>query len=732
MIDQAFMRAKLNVDGIEDNTLEVVEFKGMDTLSKPYEFKILCASSDGGLASRRMSRRSATLKISWAKWENSYSGVLFAFQKMQTVDKLTFYIATLSPRLRLLELTQHNQVFLKMSLPEILDSVLKECGVRQYDIRFTGEHPKMEYVCQYNETHFNFISRWMEHSGVYYFFDETDNGEKLIITDSKIAHTPLSSQAFPFRQASGMDDGEKLRSIFVLTREDRIVPKEIVLKDYNYQRPDIELLVTAQVDPEGVGRTYSYGDHFPTTDQGKVLAKIRAEELLCGKTIFHGQGGCLPFRTGRLYSLSGHPDDGFNTSYLLTSVEHSGRTSSPLVSGVGTGVEFKDNYGYRNVFAALPGDGQFRPARTAVKTKIEGMINAVVDAEGSGQYAELDEQGRYKVRLPFDLANEPAGHASHWLRMAQPYAGENYGMHFPLHKGTGVMLAFVNADPDRPFITSAVHDGEKANPIRGNNARFGGIKSAANNQLVFNDTEGQETAALWSPYHNSGIAVGAVKNGGGGSILTSTAGDNDTFVLGSSVEGVLGQCTQAVVGATNYCYSGSLTNVVGPLALNLNWGTSFTYTKGAAMSFGDSSTDMSITIEQAAQDSLTFSAGTAVVAKELLAKAKTAMAAAGVGVALASAGAVATTECFSSDGAWSQDGGASIVGGVYGSTELGIGALVSAGAAYKGSEFCKKFLDATKRARASTIKLNKDGVNLFVDELIGCTPSGKKILLATG
>ena len=713
MIDQAFMHATLHVDGIADDTLEVVEFKGTDTISKPYEFKILCASSDDSLSSRRMSRNPAKLSLSWAKWENSYSGILFAFQKMQTVDKLTFYIATLSPRLRLLELTQHNQVFLKMSLPEILESVLKECGVREYEIRFTSEHLKMEYVCQYNETHFNFISRWMEHSGIYYFFEETESGEKLIITDSKIVHTPLSEQAFPFRQVSGMDEGEKLRSIFVLTREERIVPKEIVLKDYNYQRPDIELLVTAEVDQEGMGRTYSYGDHFPTTAQGKVLAKIRAEELLCGKTIFHGQGGCLPFRAGRLYSLSGHPDQDFNASYLLTSVEHTGRTSSPLVSGVGAGAEFKDNYGYRNVFAALPGDGQFRPARVAGKTKIEGMINAVVDAEGSGQYAELDEQGRYKVRLPFDLANEPSGHASHWLRMAQPYAGENYGMHFPLHKGTGVMLGFVNADPDRPFITSAVHDGEKANPIHGNNARLGGIKSAGNNQLLFCDTEGQEAAALWSPYHNSGIAVGSVKQGGGGSILTSTAGDNDTIVLGSSFEGVLGQCTQVVVGATNYCYGGSLTNVVGPLALNLNWGTSFTYTHGAAMSFGDSSTDMSTTIKQAAQESLTLAAGVPFPAAGLLTKAKRAMARTGVGVALASAGAVATTECFSSDGVWSQDGSATL-GGSIGATALGIGALVSAVAAYAGSEFCRQFLEKTTKSMVSTMTLDQSGVKVDV------------------
>ena len=47
-------------------------------------------------------------------------------------------------------------------------------------------------------------------------------------------------------------------------------------------------------------------------------------------------------------------------------------------------------------------------------------LNAKVDGAGSGQYAELDELGRYKVILPFDLSGRKDGKASAWLRMMQP------------------------------------------------------------------------------------------------------------------------------------------------------------------------------------------------------------------------------------------------------------------------------------------------------------------------
>ena len=57
-----------------------------------------------------------------------------------------------------------------------------------------------------------------------------------------------------------------------------------------------------------------------------------------------------------------------------------------------------------------------------------------------------------------------AKHSS-WLRMAQPYAGENHGMHFPLHKGTEVLLTFIDGDPDRPIVQGAVPNAETSSPV---------------------------------------------------------------------------------------------------------------------------------------------------------------------------------------------------------------------------------------------------------------------------
>jgi len=76
---------------------------------------------------------------------------------------------------------------------------------------------------------------------------------------------------------------------------------------------------------------------------------------------------------------------------------------------------------------------------------INGTFNAVVESTG-GDYAYIDEQGRYRIRMGFDIGDASEGEASHPVRMAQAYTGQDYGIHFPLHKGTEVVVSCINDD----------------------------------------------------------------------------------------------------------------------------------------------------------------------------------------------------------------------------------------------------------------------------------------------
>jgi type VI secretion system secreted protein VgrG len=135
-------------------------------------------------------------------------------------------------------------------------------------------------------------------------------------------------------------------------------------------------------------------------------------------------------------------------------------------------------------------------------------MNAKIDAAGSGHYAELDAQGRYKVTLPLDTSGRSGGKATTWLRMAQPYGGTDHGMHFPLHKGTEVLLTCIDGDPDRPIIQAAVPNPETPSLVSENNPTQCCITTGGQNRIHMEDMKGGERILMHSPKSNTWLRMG--------------------------------------------------------------------------------------------------------------------------------------------------------------------------------------------------------------------------------
>ncbi|MCW5211104.1 hypothetical protein VU03_05240, partial [Desulfobulbus sp. N3] len=139
---------------------------------------------------------------------------------------------------------------------------------------------------------------------------------------------------------------------------------------------------------------------------------------------FFGEGTVPSFLTGYIFEMQDHYRDSYNQRYLITELSHQG-TQSTYLTGAGGATSETENQGpaYFNNFSCIPAGVQFRPERLAEKTRLDGTLNATVDASGDGQYAEIDDQGRYKVKLPFDQGDAADGKASRWVRMTQPMPG---------------------------------------------------------------------------------------------------------------------------------------------------------------------------------------------------------------------------------------------------------------------------------------------------------------------
>ncbi len=261
-----------------------VNFKGTEGLSRCYAFEIELISDQADLPLKLILSSPAVFTIKRSEGDIPFHGILSRFEQLHAFKEYVFFRAVLAPRLSWLEITHHNQVFLDKTIPRVLSAVLEDGGLTSldYELRLSKDYPVREYVCQYGESHLAFLNRWMEREGMYYYFEQTLRGEKVIITDTKIAHTAMSEgQVLTYSPPSGLEAVHREEVIQNLTVRCELIPQAVRMKDYNYLTPSLEVGGFANASPAGRGEAYIYGEHLRTPEEGRALAQIRAEEYQC-------------------------------------------------------------------------------------------------------------------------------------------------------------------------------------------------------------------------------------------------------------------------------------------------------------------------------------------------------------------------------------------------------------------------------------------------------------------
>lgn len=398
------------------------------------------------------------------------------------------YRARLVPTAWLLTLNKTNRVFQQVTIPDLLRAVLGRYGFaegKNFDMRVMKPGPVREYIVQFCESDWDFLQRWMEHEGLFYWFEHGETSEKLVISDENSAATAIEDPSIlSHRERNNLLSGAA--SVWDFTFEQKRVPARVAVLDYNYRNPSVDLLVKQDVDTKrGFGSVHLWGEHFKTNDEGQLTATARAQRHLTERVTFTGSTDCSRFRVGHSFKLENHYNGDLDQKYLITEISHGvGIPLSDDKAGSASG-----QVGYRGTFSAIPLATQFRPERVTPWPRIDGVITAHIEADGDGKYAQVDSMGRYKVRLPFDGGNAKGSKASRWCRMAAHYSGAGYGSHFPMHKGAEVLLVHVNGDPDRPIIAAAVPNAHTVTPSTASNATQSVIHTASGMKIVMEDRQ---------------------------------------------------------------------------------------------------------------------------------------------------------------------------------------------------------------------------------------------------
>lgn len=599
MADQilANRRFEFTSKAFGEDKFAVVEMEGFESISQPFRFVLTLVSDDASIDFDAMLSNPATFVIYGPQGEvrAPYHGILAEFEQLHRTDGYVFYRAILVPRLWRLSQYQISEVYLdERPIPELVRSVLESGRLSSADHEFklTGTYRPRSFVCQYQETYLDFVSRWLEKEGIYYYFDHSGSAEKLIVVDDKVMHD-AQVVATAYRPDDSLDTGVSAESVRNFVCRQKPLPHEVILQEYNYRKAVLHLKASATVSESGIGEVVLYGENFRNQEEGDRYAKLRAEEIICGGKVFSGEGTAMGLRSGYFFSLAHHYRDDFNGQYLVTEVHHEGSQAGALLNGVKSPYSDGERGGeivYRNSFRAIPAARQFRPERVTAKPRMAGTMNATIDSEGSGEYAELDEYGQYKVQLPFDKTEKNPNKGSARLRMATPYAGTDHGMHFPLHKDAEVLLSFIDGDPDQPVIVGSLANSENPNVVTQDTAQANRISTAGGNQLYMGDAKGKEVIWLHSPYHATSIGIGSTDPKGGGSLWMATAGSSEAVTVGANNAVTVGPKTAITVGTSVAVSAGVNSNYTLGANVNATWGQNVAWNGGRSVTLSDAET----------------------------------------------------------------------------------------------------------------------------------------------
>ncbi|QFY44552.1 type VI secretion system tip protein VgrG [Candidatus Methylospira mobilis] len=540
---------------------EVVRFEGEEALSTLYRFELLLAVANNGDVDETLIIGSPALftlsdGVHGGKAAR-YHGLVQDFSYAYQVTGWTFYRAVLVPKMWRLTTYHLSEVYINKNRTEIFRLIAERAGLipDDFESRLLQQplEPWVDYVCQFKESYFDFIARWAERLGDYWWYEENDGHEKIVFSNSRMAHL---DEALPLHYQpsdSSVASGQIRRRLQSLECETRCLPRQLTVMDYNHERAALDIKATVDVDARGIGEVFVYGENLKNNEHAANIARLRAEAIHCRSRQYTGSSTATGLRCGHFVEVKEHPRKNFNRGYLLTWVKHSGSQAGMLLEGLSLpdpvrkpGKSVGEDF-YRAEFGAILSDVQFRPEIRHPWPKIEGTLTAFIDAEGSGEYAELNEKGEYKVKMPFAVTDKGANKSSAWIRKSSQYAGSGHGMHFPLHKGTEVLLSFINGDPDRPVILMALQNSISHNVVNKDNQFNSRILTAAGQELTFCDKK-NETNMLLKSSDNCWIHIGQKSP-----FYTGSRSTDDNSSYGSSGTG--GQM-QAAAYRLNYRMEG--------------------------------------------------------------------------------------------------------------------------------------------------------------------------------
>ena len=494
------------------DTLKARSFQFRESLGQPFIGVVEAQSQDANIDFWQLLGKPLTVTATLPGGGDQHrSGLVRRVRQTGFEGKLAIYRLEIVPWIACLELGSDCRIFQNKSVVEILQQVFGDLGFTDYEVAgLVGSYDPLEFCVQYNETHANFVHRLMQRFGIYYFHKHEAAKHTLVLCDSSTGHGPFPG--YPrIRYRSATQTALNEEHVFSWDAGEQMAPGKYTLKDYSYTDPKAELLATRSAShgyPYGDFEIFEYPGGYGSQSDGDAVADVRIEQAECGEKVCDGEAHCLGLSAGYTFTLEGHPRGDQNQSYLTQEIDFSITSADSSQAGQAGATA---SYSHICRFRAIPAKVQFRPERSAVTPRVDGVQTAVVVAP-SGQDPKVPYTNAHasaRVQFRWDRAGTGDEKSSCWVRLSQPSAGSGWGSIFLPLVGNEVVVAFLNGDPDRPLIVGNVYNADNKPPrTLPDDSLKTIVQDAAGNFLLLDSEEGAEMVKILTPYRDNWWKIG--------------------------------------------------------------------------------------------------------------------------------------------------------------------------------------------------------------------------------
>jgi type VI secretion system secreted protein VgrG len=486
---------------LPDTSFGIAAINGSERLSRPFQYNIQLHSGSALLDPNSLLDKSVTVEIAVPQDGGSkryVSGIVCAVRQLPSQSTMLWnYEISVVPKLWFLGQTKDCRFYQKQSVLQIVKYVLDKFKVA-YSDKTTGSFPARDYVVQFNESYLHFIQRLMEDAGIFYFFTHTDSAHTMVLANANTAFQDIDQPQIYLDETNA--------GFGVLNswhRTDRTATGDVRIDDYNP--------VTDQLQPGSVSGTestvlkasaasqrthYAWPAVRGVSGDASTLAKTHMLAAEAAAEFYTASGQVADLVAGGKFTLMNDPTTGSGTEYVIQSLSY-----HIVDNKAGSG------QGHRASIAAsliaFPSKTTYQEEPAFPPPVMAGMYSAIVIGP-DGEEIYTDDLGRIQVKFPFDHEGDITTDKTLWVRVMQGWSGNNWGTQYIPRIGMEVVVAFLEADVNRPVVVGCLFNGNNKPVFAAAEKNKSGLRTRSTMQggtanfseFSIDDTKGSEAVYL--------------------------------------------------------------------------------------------------------------------------------------------------------------------------------------------------------------------------------------------